>query len=295
MHPTQAEQLLSIGETLALAEAYLAGFGIPEARRDAELLMEQILGSGRTEVYLAYKKPLWDAAAYWSLVKRRSKREPMGYITGLQGFWSVDLHVEPGVFIPRRETEHLIEEALGIIRSRSEPKILEIGTGSGAIAISLARERADSRLWATDISPKALGIACRNARASSVDHQLALFCGDLFEPMRRMEVELDLVVSNPPYIAAPEWDALEEEVRLWEPELALLGGEDGLRFYPDLLKGALRLLHPKGSLVLEVGANQADRVARMVGEVGGYHAAMVTKDYSGRDRVVVAHRARNRG
>jgi release factor glutamine methyltransferase len=285
----------SIRKALHQAEVYLTRFGIQDPRRDAELLMEHLLGLGRTGIYLELHQPLSKRDAFWSLVERRSKREPIGYITNVQAFWSLDLRVDPVVFIPRRETEHLVEEALKLILATKAPRILDVGTGSGAIALALAKEKTDSRVWATDVSEKAIRRARCNARECGLAGRVEFFCGDLLRPLSESRARFDLIVCNPPYVGAFEWEELQDEVKLWEPSLALLGGEDGTRFYPELLRGGLHFLDSDGSLLLEVGAKQGEGIAKMAKEMGGYTEVLLRKDYGGQDRVLVVRRGKDCG
>ena len=204
------------------------------------------------------------------MIQRRISGEPLQYILGHQEFWSIDFKVDPRVLIPRPETELLVEQSLLILSENSFkriPSVLEIGTGSGAIAIALAKEVKNIFLVATDISRDALVLAKENAKSAGVQHQIKFVNGDLFGPLRpsKRERPFDLILSNPPYIIRPEIESLAKEVRDYEPIIALDGGEDGLEFYRRTsFPKPLFILREGGWLLLEIGQGQGEKVSELI-------------------------------
>jgi release factor glutamine methyltransferase len=239
-----------------------------------------------------------ELARFASLLLRRRRREPLAYVLGSREFWSLDLRISPDVLIPRPETEILVEAAVQASRelrppAGSPPVVVDLCTGSGAVAIAMAREIPDAWILATDISPEALRVARANAAAHGVGDRITFLCGDLWQPIRREREELmgrlDMVVANPPYIPSDHLATLMPEVR-WEPRKALDGGRDGLRALRRIIAGAPQPVRPGGFLLLEVGAHQAAEVSRLIQVSGEFEEARLLKDLAGRDRVVVARR-----
>lgn len=261
---------------------YFAEKGIDNPRLDAELLLANVLKLDRVGLYLNYDRPLsrdeLDVAR--PLVKKRGQREPLQYLLGSTEFWSLPFKVTPAVLIPRADTEILVEEALA--RAGSAGELLDVGTGSGAIVISLASELSDWQLTGLDISAAALAIARENIELNQVAERVHLVQGDLAElPVQ----QYDLIVSNPPYIAQQEWDELMPEVRCFEPQLALLAENEGLGCYQQLAAQADSRLKSGGWLLLEVGYQQADSVQELL-IAAGLSNLFIRKDYSGQPRVV---------
>jgi len=270
---------------------YLAAKGIESARLDAEYLLAHVLDVGRLEMYLQHERPLEtdELERFRPLLRRRALREPLQYILGRQGFRELDLEVGPGVLIPRPETELLVEVVLSWAEEAEALDVLDVGTGSGAIALSLLREGPFSQGVGIDASARALDFARRNRDAADLQSRLELRCGSLFEPLESGE-RFDVVVANPPYVAESDREGLQEEVVEWEPEEALFGGPDGLALYHELVSGAVAALRPNGLLALEVGDGQADRVVELIAEAAGFDEAVVHKDLAGKDRIVSASR-----
>ena len=270
---------------------YLKTHGVPSARLDAEYLLAHVLELGRLEMYLQHERPLTtrELDDFRPLLKRRAKREPLQYVLGRQAFRTLDLEVGPGVLIPRPETERLVEEVLGRARARGRGDLvgLDVGTGSGAIALSLLAEGPFERFVGSDVSPAALDIAVRNREALGMGGRLDLRTGALFEPLRAGE-RFDVVVSNPPYVAEGERPGLAPEVVDWEPTEALFGGPDGLAVIREIVGGASAALGPEGLLALEVGVGQASAVAALIGASGDYQDVEIRKDLAGKERVVMA-------
>ncbi|MGD8320278.1 MAG: peptide chain release factor N(5)-glutamine methyltransferase [Gemmatimonadota bacterium] len=273
---------------------YLEGKGIERGRLDAEHLLAHALGLERLQLYLQYDRPLErdELDRFRPLLRRRAEREPLQYILGRAAFRELDLVVDRRVLIPRPETEILVDEVLMWAQgsARESLSALDVGTGSGAIALSLLREGPFGRVVATDPSDDALDVARANARAAGIEGRVELRKGALFEPLGADET-FDVVVSNPPYVAESEASDLEPEVGVWEPKEALFGGPDGMTVLRGLIRGAGRHLVPGGLLALEMGAGQAGAVKAAVEEESDYDDVRVRRDLAGRQRVVLARRA----
>lgn len=266
---------------------YLAGKGIENARREAEWMLCAATGLDRVGLYLGFEKPLneIELAAYRAMVARRAKREPLQYILGSQEFHGLDFEVTADVLIPRHDTETLVIEALA--RQADARSVLDIGTGSGCIAVALAKELPAAAVTAVDISPAALAVARRNAEKHEA--RIEFLCGSLLQPVAGRH--FDLIVSNPPYISPADIQRLEPEVRDFEPLNALDGGPDGLDIYRLLIPQALLQLNQAGWLLVEVGIGQAGAVAEIF-RSNGYGEPIKAVDPGGIERVVGAQRGR---
>lgn len=261
---------------------YFNGRGIDSARLDAELLLADTLGLDRVGLYLNFERPLQadELAVYREQVRRRAGREPLAYILGRTEFWSLPLRVTPAVLIPRPDTELLVEQALA--RVAGAARVLDVGTGSGALAIALAHERPECAVTAIDLSAAALAVAADNARANGVAERIDFAEGDLAVlPMG----PFDLVVANPPYIPHGDLAALMPDVRDFEPHLALDGGADGLDAYQALAGQANRVLAAGGWLLVEVGIGQAAAVQQLFAGAG-LTEIFTARDLAGIERVV---------
>lgn len=285
----------TVGEALRWGREVLRKAGCESPALDAELLLSEGLGWTRARV-LAHPEAALDPAreaAYRRLVARRARREPLAYILGRRAFWGMDLKVQPGVLIPRPETELLVERAVAWALERGgrtwSGTVVDVGTGSGAVAVALARELPWARLWATDASPEALWVAQENARQQGVAHRIRFVQGDWLAPV---EGPVDCIVSNPPYIPSGELDRLAPEIARYEPRAALDGGPDGLAAYRGLLPQAARALSPTGALFLEVGYHQADAVSDLLhGHFPGWRVERF-RDLGGHWRVVAVRGGR---
>lgn len=268
---------------------YLEGKGIESARLDAEHMLAHALGVGRLEMYLQHERPMLEdeLERFRPLLRRRAKREPLQYILGRQGFRELDLEVGPGVLVPRPETERLVEVVLSWAEGRDSLVALDVGTGTGAIALSLLTEGPFVRCVATDPSSAALDFAATNRDAADVGSRLELRCGTLFEPVADGE-RFDVVVSNPPYVAEAERETLQAEVAEWEPAEALFAGRDGLDVFRELVPGAAGVLRDGGLLALEVGDGQAAAVVALVDAAGAYSDVEIHEDLAGIERIVTA-------
>ena len=272
----------------------LLGAGIDSARLDAELLLGCALGMSREELIVAAtrKVSVAESDRYEDLLRRRLNREPLAYIIGQQEFWSLGFLVSCDVLVPRPETETLVERALkhlATINNREAPRILELGTGSGAIAVALASELPQAEIVATEIAPAALQIARRNASRNGVSNAIRFLQGDLFTALdQELEKDFDLILSNPPYIPRGEIAHLEAEVSRWEPRAALDGGVDGLDFYRRIIEEAPGYLRQGGAVAVEIGAAIGSLVLALFRNNPAYGDTGIHQDYSDRDRVVIA-------
>jgi release factor glutamine methyltransferase len=297
MNPARGMLPSSVRESLRDAGALLSRAGIDGARLDAEVLLAEALGCDRRTLYLHDDRPIAAPALerLRSWLTRRASGEPVAYITGRREFWSRDFMVAPAVLVPRPETELLVETVIGLFEAESrisnlKLRILELGTGSGAIAVTLAKELGGAEIWATDISLDALDVARTNARRHGVEGQIHFLAGSLFEPVRDRQIIFDAIVANPPYVRRYELDTLPRDVRDFEPRAALDGGPDGLDFYRRIFPEAGRHLDAAGFVAVEIGADMGEEVARLFADAGGYTPPRVSQDYAGKDRVVCARR-----
>ncbi|MHB1125870.1 MAG: peptide chain release factor N(5)-glutamine methyltransferase [Bacillota bacterium] len=279
-------------EALYWARQILANHGIDSPLLEAEVLLSHIWQKSRSQLLTALDDPFPDhlRSALHQLVEKRSGRYPLQYITGHQEFMSLEFLVNPNVLIPRTETEVLVEEVLTRLIGRDKVSLADVGTGSGVVAVSLAKYLPLARIYATEQSSSALAVAQENGCKLGVAEQIEWFLGDLLHPLRpavEAGLRLDGVVSNPPYISEGEIAGLQPEV-LYEPHHALSGGKDGLDIYRRLVPQAAILLAPGGFLALEIGCDQADSVAGIIRDQGVFEEIVVRRDYSGRPRVVYA-------
>ena len=283
-------------DLLAAGEVRLEACGIERPRLEAEVLMAQALGvdRGRLAMMLAATHaasaggpvvPVPAAVAFRRMVRRRALREPLAYILGRREFWSLDFVVTPAVLTPRPETELLVESALKLLAAKSSPRILDLGTGSGAIAVALAKEIPSAEIVATDISREALEVACANARRHGLEQRISFRAGDLFDAVG--PIAFDAIVSNPPYIREADIATLPRDVRDFEPLIALDGGADGLDFYRRIAREAPGYLNPGGSVAVEIGADMGEDVARLFAEAG-FDGIRIEKDLAGLERAVSA-------
>lgn len=268
---------------------YLSAKGIENARLEAEWMLCAVTGLDRVGLYLNFERPLdeTELAAYRGMVTRRGRREPLQHILGTQEFYGLDFEVSPDVLIPRHDTETLVTTALESVPAARS--VLDIGTGSGCIAIAVAKQLPAAMVLATDISEAALVVARRNAELNGTN--IELLHGSLLEPVG--DRCFDLILSNPPYIPSADIASLEPEVRHGDPLRALDGGIDGLDIYRLLVPAAVAHLNPGGWLLVEVGVGQAADVARLFREVPGYGEPIVVADPGGIERVVGAERIGN--
>lgn len=282
---------MNINDALFDAERSLREQDIPNPRLDAEVLLARVLDADRSFLYRHGGRDLAEdeEESFARLVSRRSAREPVAYILGKKEFWSLTFEVNADVLIPRPETEVVVEEVLRIAKDMGKRgiEILDVGTGSGAIAISLAIELPGSSVLALDVSFPALKAAQRNARTHGVEDRIVFICGNLYEPLAE---KFDIVVSNPPYIAEKDYEALGEDVRKYEPRRALVAGPAGTEAHAALIHGAAATLKPGGWLVMEMDGEQEHTIGSMFVASGMFENSRCRRDYAGVPRVIMAQR-----
>lgn len=286
---------MTVLEALNWGTHYLRDHQIQNPRLQAELLLACSMNLKREGLYLCFHQPMGkeEEEKFKGLILRRASREPLQYLLGYQEFWSIPFKVDSRVLIPRPETEHLVEEGISILSknpSERSPVVLELGTGCGAIAISLARELKNLTMIATDLSKEAIEVAKENARDSGVMDRILFLVGDLFEPFSPFKRPFDLILSNPPYIKNSEIDRLAREIKDYEPLMALKGGEDGLHFYRRIISEAPHYLKEGGWLLLEMGEGQGERVSELFESTGKFKSPTLLKDLAGIERVIKAQR-----
>ncbi len=277
----------TVRDILSWTSSYFAGKGLTSPRLDAELLLAHCLGTDRLNLYLNYDRPLGkeERGKYRWFVRRRISREPVALITGTKEFWSFSFEISRGVLIPRPDTEILVDAVLNTVSQIEDPRILEIGTGSGAVAVTLMRETKRGRVTATDMDIGAITCAAKNAKRSGVMDLMDFCVSDLFSAFGE-NAQFDVVCSNPPYISTPELAQLQPEIRFFEPVAALDGGPDGLDTIKLIVASAGRYLKKSGRLFLEVGAGQAEDVQQAFIFLGGFSKVYTFNDLAGIPRVV---------
>jgi release factor glutamine methyltransferase len=280
----------TVVEMIRWTAEYLGGKNVHNARLNAELLLAGVLGLKRLDLYLQFDRPLSpeELAEFKERLRRRARREPLQYIDGTAAFRDLVLRVDPRVLIPRPETEVLVQEVLDWTRGRDNLCGVDVGTGSGAIALALATEGPFARVVAIDAQADALAAARENHVFAAPDAPLEFLHGDLLAPVRGEA--FDVVVSNPPYVGEEERASLDPEVRDWEPATALFAGVGGLDVIRRLVPQAAEALNPGGLLAMEIGAAQGGAVRQIIEGTNAFGAPRVRPDLAGRDRVVLAER-----
>ncbi|MBD3674835.1 MAG: peptide chain release factor N(5)-glutamine methyltransferase [Planctomycetaceae bacterium] len=260
-------------------------------RLDAEILLAHVLNCPRIQLYVQYDRQLTEdeRARLRAFVKRRAAKEPVAYLVGKREFFGLDFQVTSDVLIPRPDTETLVVELLDALRDLTVAEMIELGVGSGAISVATAVHERDLNIHAVDVSPQALQIAEQNARRHEVDSRITFYEGDLFAPFPE-GLQVDAVVSNPPYVQTAELDQLDADVRDHEPRLALDGGEDGLEIARRIIADAPRYLKPNGVLLLELGPDNIRSAAEALEAETSYQQIHILKDAAGRERVLSARR-----
>lgn len=282
----------TVGDVLQWTAAYFRRKGIANPRLDAEVLLAHALGVERLHLYMNYDRPLLPAERerYRELVRRRAAREPVALIVAEKEFWSTPLRAAAGVLVPRPETELLVEVVLREIKNMSSPRILEIGTGSGAVSIALSKERPDAAIVATDVDPLALSAAAHNSEMAGVAARVHVVGMDLFVGLRR-GARFDVICSNPPYVPADMIPTLQPEIVLFEPRRALDGGPDGLDVIRRIAADAVHFLADRGVLALEIGEDQATAVTEILIHAGISRDVRTFSDLAGKPRVVIGGKA----
>ena len=285
-----ADDPLTIAHLLKQGEVFLKEQGIAAARWEAETLLGHLLGWSRARLYQNLQEEIGERSRskFGELLTRRGRRVPLQYILGSQDFMGLAFHVDERVLIPRPETELLVERVLFLLQGRNSPRVADLGTGSGAIAISLAVFHPTVEVWAVDLSAAALDLARENARQHQVEDRICFQQGDWLAPLEKAGVigQLDGIVSNPPYITTQQLNGLDPEVRDHEPRPALDGGSDGLQFYRALARDGKKFLKKDGFMALEIGYDQGEAVVQLLETVGRWKSVNLQQDYAGRDRIV---------
>jgi len=276
-------------ETLQSARELLEISGLNDADREAELIVSHCLGIDRLHLYKEDPDiPENILLQIYEYLRRRAAREPLQYILGYTEFHGLKIKVGPGVLIPRPETELLVEEAVKTVHTShfTSLRILDLCTGSGCIALALAREFPDSEIYGTDTSEVAIRYAEENVDRNRIKN-VTFLKGNLFDPLKNSDNKFDVIISNPPYIRRADMENLQPEIKDWEPGEALDGGEDGLDYYKMIIPESKNYLKENGYLVLEIGIGQSDEVKWMAEETG-FKDIIVIRDYSGIERILIA-------
>jgi len=294
----------TVSEILDKVTSYLKRRGIPEPRIDAEVLLAHVLEIERLEIYLNFDSRVTekDLSAYKKLIERKVRREPVAFIVGYKEFMGLKFFLNKDVLIPRPETEILVEKVIEKVRNIGKSRnygyrrdnsltIVDLCTGSGNIAISLARNIASCKIYATDISKGAIQVARKNAKFHNVEGRVEFLLGDLFSPLEKLNSNLavDFVVSNPPYVKSRDLVLLSPEIKK-EPLSALEGGNEGLNFYHRIIPEASKYLVDGGYLIMEIGDYQGKAVMNLIKKEKQFYPPQLVKDYAGLDRVIVAQK-----
>ncbi len=286
---------MTLAEAIYHGAQKLTGHGIPNARLDAEVLLSRIMNKDRVWIF-THGSDVLDAASsklFDDAISRRSRREPLQYLTGKQEFWGLEFMITPDVLIPRPETELIIESAIHAEKDRNRIlRIIDLCTGSGCIAVSLAKELPQARILATDTSSQALSVARGNARRHGVADRIRFFEGDLFGPLEELDIrgQVDIIASNPPYIPSGDFSTLQPEVRDYEPAMALFAGPEGTEVQRRIIDEAPDFLTKHGRLIMEMGLGQAAALAGLIRRREDYGSYKILKDLAGIDRVIVAQK-----
>ena len=286
-------KIWSIVDLLDWTSGYFQQHDIPNPRLDAEVLLGHLLNKSRLQLYLHFEMPVFQEhlTPFRELIRKRIEHTPVSYLTNRKEFLSLDFYVDERVLIPRPETEQLVETILAT-KTDMPQRLLELGTGSGVIATSLAVHQSEWDIVATDISEPALEVAEKNAETHACGAQITFMSGDLFEPIKKTDTpekrQFNWIVCNPPYVKSVEWDSLSPDVREYEPEIALFAGDDGLDVIRRLIAEAPQYLAPNGKLLFEIGDTQADPVRALIDAEPAYCTYELIKDYAEKERLVLA-------
>jgi release factor glutamine methyltransferase len=279
--------MLTVLEAITSATEFLEKKGIKSPRLNSELLLSHILNCKRLDLYLSFERPLQknEIDGYRELLKRRSKFEPLQYIIGKVEFYGLDFVINASVLIPRPETELLVDTIIGTVNRNARLAILDIGTGSGNIAIALAKNLPYSKVVGLDINSETIETAKKNAKLNEVENRLMFVKKNIFNSIDIGDNHFDVVVSNPPYVSSEDFVGLEPELRLFEPKLALTDNGDGLKFYRKISYLANSLLKDGGKLFFEIGAGQSESVKQILTK-NNFKNIIVKKDYSDIERII---------
>ena len=274
---------------------YFTGKDIDAPRLSAELLLSHVLGLKRIELYTQFDKPVAKPQLdeLHGLVKRAGEHEPVAYLIGKTEFYSLEVNITGDCMIPRPETELLVQRAIEFLRTRDGTQfVCDLCTGSGCVAVAIAKNVPDAHVIATDISAAALDVAAQNVDRHALTERITLLQGDLFEPLvQPLDVEqFDLIVCNPPYVSAAEYETLDTNVKDYEPKIALFAGEDGLDIYRRIIEKADQFLKPEAVLMLEIGYAQGSAVNELLEQAGAFVEITIEKDTHDNDRIVTTKR-----
>ncbi len=288
------EEKWTVLKVLQWTTAYFERKHVEQPRASAEVLLAHVLKMKRLQLYLNYDRPLspTELTSYRATIQRRAAREPTQYITGKQEFWSLELEVTPAVLIPRPETELLVEKTLALV-GNSAKRMLDLGTGSGAVALALAHECPHLHITASDQSYAALQVARRNALRHQLQGRIAFVAADLLSGFASSVAPFDIIVSNPPYIGENEFPSLAPEIIQYEPRSALLAGPQGLAVIRRIIDEAPAYLKSDGALLLEIGAGHAELLRDELPKAHGYVHFEFHRDYSGIVRLLHLRKAGN--
>ena len=288
-----AMQTWTIQKLLNWVSEYLTSKGIDSPRLSAELLLSQVLGLKRIELYTQFDKPVakQQLDILHDLVKRAGQNEPIAYLVGKTEFYSLELNVTPDCMIPRPETELLVERAIEFLRTRPGTQfVCDLCTGCGCIAVAIAKNFSNARIVATDICDAALAVAAANVEKHRLKDRITLLCGDLFDPIiSGLDVDkFDLIACNPPYVSTAEYEKLDKNVKNYEPKVALFAGVDGLDIYRRVIEKADQFLKPNAALILEIGYAQGPAVRELLERSGAFPEIRIEKDLHDNDRIAIA-------
>jgi len=278
-------------ELICTASEHLESKGFENPRLEVEYLLGNVLGMNRLELYMAYDRPVKDDERdrFRDIYRRRLQHEPLQHIVGTAAFRELELKSDRRALVPRPETEVLVEHAVNFLRERVHPRVADLGTGSGVIALSIAHEVQDANIVAVDISQDALDLASSNARILGLEDRVDFIEGDMLAVLDGME-PFDMIVSNPPYVPSGEIPGLDVEVRDYDPMLALDGGPDGLGYLRRLVGEAHRYIVPGGVLILECDHRQAESLVELALTLEVYCDARIERDLAGMKRLFVTSR-----
>ncbi|MDF2564308.1 MAG: Protein-(glutamine-N5) methyltransferase, release factor-specific [Massilibacillus sp.] len=282
-------EVWTIGSILKWTGQYFAEKGVESPRLDAEVLLSNVLGKERIYLYVHFDEPLQvdEMARYKGMIKKRALRMPVAYIIGYKEFMGLDFAVSPAVLIPRPDTEILVEAVIERLKEKESVNFVDVGTGSGAIVLSLLANLPQAVGSTVDISEAAILVAKENAEKLGVINRVSFFHGDVYSPVK--DQLFDAIISNPPYIPDSDIEGLQPEVKC-EPHGALAGGTDGLGFYRKLVREGVSLLNPGGFMAFEVGIHQATAVAKLADAFAELGEVSILKDYGGIERVVIINK-----
>jgi len=283
----------TIQKLLNWVTEYLTNKGIDSPRLSAEILLSCALNMKRIELYMYFDRPVEKEQLdlLHGLVKRAGQNEPIAYLTGKTEFYSIELNITPDCLIPRPETELLVERAVEFLRTRTGKQLVcDLCTGCGCIAVAIAKNLADADIIATDISDAALSIAAKNIEKHQLKNRITPLCGDLFDPLlpQMTDNKFDLLVCNPPYVSAPEFEKLDKNVKDYEPRIALFAGADGLDIYRRIIEKADDFLKPDAALMLEIGYSQGQAVKELLEQADCFAKVTIEKDFHNNDRIAIA-------